>query len=556
MKSKCVRTVATWLKFQSFDMGECSGVLRNLGDDDVFNRRLEHEFHACGWHGVLNLWQGFVPILQFIFAILVDALLSYCPTLVISSICYTIGLGMLSLSTPAMTGSCKEYKAECIGLPQKILFYIALANIAVGISGQTVALVPFFQYQHERWLSRYRSEETAYECAVGSSILIGILTGIFLPLIGKERWSISFGLPAILYLLATILFLFVVRLDLYYPMTPEGSPFIKVVRVIAASVYKIFLKHPDDPTRLYEDSNKNHKIPHTPGLRFLDKAAISSGPDAYSWSICTVTEVEETKTTIRIIPLAMTFIICGLVSAIGNTYFVEQANHMNRKVGKLKVPLFFLLIIHEISKLIFNGLHSLFTYCMDKAGKKKYAPQIGMSLAMVFSILCCVIAAKVEIRRLNVIRIHGLLDKPKDTIPMSMFWLVPQFFLLAGLSSFLEQSVTVFFKDQIPPSLIKYDIYFANGVLGLGTMASVFSVHLSGKVSENGGKTGWFQDTLNKSRLDKYYWVLAALSAANLLLYVFVASFYPYKEAAEDEDYDEEDDPQNRIVLPLGMPVI
>ncbi|GLT70621.1 hypothetical protein SLA2020_426890 [Shorea laevis] len=56
-----------------------------------------------------------------------------------------------------------------------------------------------------------------------------------------------------------------------------------------------------------------------------------------------------------------------------------------------------------------------------------------MIIAMLFSILCCITAAKVETKRLDVIKIYGLLDKPDEEIPMSMFWLLPQFFLLGAL---------------------------------------------------------------------------------------------------------------------------
>lgn len=47
--------------------------------------------------------------------------------------------------------------------------------------------------------------------------------------------------------------------------------------------------------------------------------------------------------------------------------------------------------------------------------------------------------------------------------------------------------------------------------------------------------------------MDHYYWTLAALSAANLVLYVLVSFWYAYKDSrAEDEeapDYDETAEP-------------
>ena len=75
---------------------------------------------------------------------------------------------------------------------------------------------------------------------------------------------------------------------------------------------------------------------------------------------------------------------------------------------------------------------------------------------------------------------------------------------------------------------------FSHGVIGAGTVGSVLSVYVVGKVSERGGRPNWFQDTLNKSRLDNYYWTLTVLSAINLILYVLVAWWYTCRDPSED----------------------
>lgn len=146
-----------------------------------------------------------------------------------------------------------------------------------------------------------------------------------------------------------------------------------------------------------------------------------------------------------------------------------------------------------------------------------------------------------ETRRLNRIMDHGLLDKPDEMIPMSIFALLPQFMLLAAVDGIANNSIKTFFKHQTPKSVSKYLTLFSKGVLGLGTAASVLSVYVVGKVSERNQKPNWFQYTLNRSHLDRYYWVLAALSAANLVVYIIVAPFYTYKditENAEDEEVE------------------
>ena len=236
---------------------------------------------------------------------------------------------------------------------------------------------------------------------------------------------------------------------------------------------------------------------------------------------------------IRMIPMWMTFIMCGVVISIGNTYFLEQATDMNRKVGKLKVPLPVLNFFYVLVKDYFKGLYVKVT---KKVIPERYVPTFGMIVAMLFSILCCITAAEVETRRLDVIRRHGLLDKPNDSkekIPMSMFWLLPQFLLLGAVDGMSNFSIDQFFTTQAPTSMSRYMKLFSQGVIGAGTVGSVLSVYVVGKVSERGGRPNWFQDTLNKSRLDNYYWTLTVLSSINLILYVLVAWWY-----APNEDDD------------------
>lgn len=147
-----------------------------------------------------------------------------------------------------------------------------------------------------------------------------------------------------------------------------------------------------------------------------------------------------------------------------------------------------------------------------------------------------------EMKRLKVIRRYGLVDKPDDeVIPMHAAWLLLQFFLLAGLDSFLRKSILEFYRDCAPEhlqrrlddkrgndgrALWRYFNVAVDFVSGLGFLLSVLSVYIVGKLSN------WFQYTLNRSRLDRYYWLLAGLSAVNLLVFTVVAWVYMRRENA------------------------
>ncbi|KAI3676301.1 hypothetical protein L1987_85906 [Smallanthus sonchifolius] len=358
-------------------------------------------------------------------------------------------------------------------------------------------------------------------------MIVVMAGGIGLPYI--KPWSLRFGIPAISAVVATLLF-FIGWVN-YERKDPEGSPLTSTVRVFVVTARNISKPTPDP-----KDLNNDDYTHTTSTLRLFDKAAIKLQEDQQpnKWKVCNVREVEDTKIGIRLLPMWLTFIVVGIVLSIGNTYYLEQANHMDRKLGKIKVSIPIFLLFYTATSSIFAHFYSFLTTIT-----KKYTPPIGIATGMLLSVLCCITAAKVETRRLHRIRDHGLVDQPDKEIPMSIFALLPQFMLLAAVDGIANNSITGFFRHQTPEPMHKYLTYCTKGVLGLGSMASVLSVYIVGKVSERNGKPNWFQYTLNKSHLDRYYWVLAGLSAVNLVIYVIITYFYKYKESLTEDDEGE-----------------
>ncbi|XP_073063012.1 protein NRT1/ PTR FAMILY 5.5 [Primulina eburnea] len=491
--------------------------------------------HAAG---ILNIWGGIHRILPLFFLFLVDAFLGNFKMLVISSVAYSVGIGFISMSTPPVlansTGMCKEYEPQCVGHTQKVLFYIGMALVAVGMSGNLVSVKSFLEEQAEK----PGQGNERIDCF---RILGFILVALF-PVVGAialpyiKPWSLRFGIPAIC--TAVAMFMFFSGWCTYTKPCPKGSPLTNVCRVFVASASNISVPLPLDERELYNENDQEPmRFTHTRCLRCLEKAAIrlsdkSTAEQAnYRWRVCTVAAVEEAKIAIRMIPMWLTFIVIGIISSIANTYFVEQANHLNRKIGKWNVPLPIFLLFFQQAKCIFSYL-----YTKSYTAFKKYAPPIGIALAMILSVLCCITSAKIELRRLKVIRKHDLLDKPDDDIPMSIYWLLFQYFLLAGVDSLSEKGISSFYDEQAPESMKGYLNHFSQGVSGLGFMLSVLSVYAVGKISEKGGRQNWFQPTLNRSRLDRYYWVLAALGSVNFVVYIVVACCYRYKPPQQLND--------------------
>ncbi|GAA0143711.1 hypothetical protein LIER_04325 [Lithospermum erythrorhizon] len=179
------------------------------------------------------------------------------------------GLGFLTMSTAPFlansTGTCSDYKPECVDNVQKTLLYTALPLMAIGMSGHMVSLIQFMGDQFQKST----------------------------PSITLDDLSTLFGIPAICVLVATIFFLN--SSFSYVKKGPQGSPLTSMVRVIVGSVRNITKKLPDDPNDLYEIHNPNVVcLPHSRGLRCLDKAAIklaNQENENNRWKLCRVIEI-------------------------------------------------------------------------------------------------------------------------------------------------------------------------------------------------------------------------------------------------------------------------
>ena len=163
------------------------------------------------------------------------------------------GLSFLAMSTPHVlpdvARNCDAHKPGCIGDAQKVLFYTALALIAIGIAGHITSLESFLKQQMEN--------QSPGKVVAGVSVIIFPVVGcIALPYI--KPWSVRFGIPAICTVVAT--FLFTTGSCSYKPSgpLPQGSPLTTVCRVFVASAFKMF-RH---------QLQNNNQVPHTRSLRF------------------------------------------------------------------------------------------------------------------------------------------------------------------------------------------------------------------------------------------------------------------------------------------------
>ncbi|KAF4365824.1 hypothetical protein G4B88_012889 [Cannabis sativa] len=144
----------------------------------------------------------------------------------------------------------------------------------------------------------------------------------------------------------------------YRRFKPCGNPISRFSQVIVASFRKFNLKMPlNGDQELYEvdlkESERNgmRRILHSNGFKFLDRAAIIMTEDMKlittttegkstqnPWHVCTVTQVEEVKCVLRLLPIWLCTIFSSVVFVQMLSLFIEQGAVMNRRVFNFDIP--------------------------------------------------------------------------------------------------------------------------------------------------------------------------------------------------------------------------
>ncbi|CAM6105199.1 unnamed protein product [Calypogeia fissa] len=394
------------------------------------------------------------------------------------------------------------------------------------------------------------------------TVTMAMLTSLALTVYIQDSVSWGWGgaVCAILMALGTVVFLLGARF--YRSRPPSGSPLTSMVQVLVAAVRKHKYTLPENPDHLHEARKYQDKqilegaeqevLSHTDNFRFLDKAAILEESDEepdrrrrlHPWRLTTVHQVEELKILLRLGPVWLCTVVVSTAIVQAGTFTVQQALVMDRHIGKLVIPPASMTIFSVIALIAFIPFYDLVLIKLLRriTGEPKglsYLQRIGVGTFL--NIFTMVAAALVEKRR----KLHetGIMLDDQLKLPMSAFWLVPQY-LLAGLTeSFVAIGELEFFYDEAPHSVRSMSSAFLWASWGVGSFLSSAFVSLIQSATMSHGRGGWLQDDINRGHLDRFYWFLAALSLVNFVVFCYISRWYVYKNTnIYDYDSSESDD--------------
>ncbi|KAI3969232.1 hypothetical protein MKW92_034585 [Papaver armeniacum] len=232
------------------------------------------------------------------------------------------------------------------------------------------------------------------------------------------------------------------------------------------------------------------------------------------------------------LPVWATCLIYAVVFAQSSTFFTKQGSTMDRSIGpSFQIPAATLQVVISRSIVILIPIHDCFFVPIARSltGKPSgitMLRRIGSGLFL--SIISMVLAAIVEKKRLQTALDFGLIDNPKATIPMSVWWLAPQYFFFGLSDVFTMIGLQEFFYDQVPDGLRSVGLSFYLGIFGVGS----FLISIIEKITGGSNQESWFPNNLNRAHLDYFYWLLAGLSELELVIYIYFSKYYLYKKDA------------------------
>ncbi|XP_075648164.1 protein NRT1/ PTR FAMILY 5.2-like isoform X1 [Castanea sativa] len=542
LRSKTGRRKACYfiVGYEVFERMAYYGIASNLV---IYLTDKLHEGTVNSANNVTN-WAGTVWLTPILGAYIADTYLGRYWTFVIASGIYLLGMCLLTLTVSLPTlkpPSCgHEVKAVDCNKPASSLqvgiFYFALYIIAIGTGGTKPNISTMGAEQFDDFEPKERFHKLSFFNWWMFSIFFGTLfSNTFLIYIQDNvGWSLGYGLPTIGLLISVLVFL--VGTPFYRHKLPSGSPIIKITKVFVAAVSKWKVTVPNDPKELHElrleeyAKNGKYRIEYTPSLRFLDKAAVKTRA-ASPWMLCPVTQVEETKQMMKMLPILIATIIPSVITAQSNTLFIKQGATLNRSMGPhFEIPpaclQAFVTIFMLISIVIYDRFFvpTVRRYTKNPRGISLLQRLgIGLTLHVIIMVTACL----AERKRLKIARENQIFGK-SDTVPLTVFILLPQFGLVGIADAFVEVAKLELFYDQAPESMKSLGTSYFTSTLGIGNFLSSFLLKTVADITKRHGHKGWILDNLNASHLDYYYAFLAILSFLNFFFFLLIAKHFVY----------------------------
>ncbi|PIA58921.1 hypothetical protein AQUCO_00400048v1 [Aquilegia coerulea] len=467
--------------------------------------------HATEISNVVNGCTSFFPIVG---AIIADSYVGNFFVILGSSILSLLGLVLLTLTATLDSlrpKDCKEHLETCEASSQfqLAILFSAITLVSIGMGGTRFTLATMGADQFDK-----RKDQGTFFNWYFFTFYLATIIGITAIVYVEDNVSWGLGYILCLAINAIGLAIFIFGKRYYRHIKPHGSPFTSIARVIVATIRKKKVLLSSESKDYYYGDIKGTFSPAVLGptsrFRFLNRAAMKVEGDAQqqgklseSWSLCTVQQVEDFKSLIKISPLWSSSIFLHTPIAIQMGLMVLQALAMDRHIGShFSIPSSSFLVFTLLATAIALSVFDRFLFPVwKKLTHRSMTPLVRIGIGHILNIIGMACSALVESRRLHVVRTHNLTHQPSSVTPMSA---------LCTATAMISLVIAVAF-------------YLSTALIDLFQRI-----------------TGWLPDNINEGRIDNVFWMLVIIGVINFGYYSTCAMLYKYNNIVEDSEQKSE----------------
>ncbi|KAL6840135.1 hypothetical protein ACP4OV_029945 [Aristida adscensionis] len=452
----------------------------------------------------VNAWAGTVQVLPLVGALAADSHLGRYRGVVAAGVLYLLSLGILTASTAVRTPQ-PHPRTSPPSTAWLTFFYVALYLLALaqGFHRPCAEALGADQFAPSDGDPSARASRSSYFNWFHFSISWGyaIATAGLSYVEDNVGWTLGFGVCWATMVLYLAVFLLGTRR--YRAERPvDGGRFAGTVQAWAAWLFR--------------------------------------RKDATAAERLLAPEPEEGKGFVRkLLPIWLTSLVFAAIMSQQFTLFTKQGSTLDRRIGGatgLVVPPAALQCLCSIT---FIAMLPLYDRALVPLARRLTGHQAGVTMlerigaGMATSGVAMAVAALVEARRLRVARDAGQVDQPDVAVPMSLWWVVPQYVLLGLAGVLAEVGLEEFFYDQVPDALRSVGLALSLSAMGAGNYASGMLVSAIDWATRSSTGESWFCDNLNRAHLDYFYWLLAGLAAVEVTVFLHLANRYVYKNKGD-----------------------
>ncbi|KAK9927893.1 hypothetical protein M0R45_025056 [Rubus argutus] len=528
----------------------------------LFLTRVLQQNNATAANSV-SKWTGTVYIFSLVGAFLSDSYWGRYKTCAIFQIIFVIGVASLSLTSQLFLlnpKGCGSQESPC-GTHENYeiaLFYLSIYLVALGIGGYQPNIATFGADQFDEEDCREGHSKVAFFSYFYLAMNLGSLfSNTILGYFEDEGiWAIGFWASTASAFAALVLFLG--GTTRYRHFKPNGNPLARFCQVLVAAVKKAKVQMPQGGEELYQEERKeasmngNRKILYTHGFKFLDRAAYISSRDLDNqkqglhslWRLCPITQVEEVKCILRLLPIWLCTILYSVVFTQMASLFVEQGAAMKTTVSNFRIPPASMSSFDIVSVAVFiffyRRILDPLVSKIRKSDSRGLTELQRMGIGLVIAIMAMVSAGIVECYRLKYAKKEC--THCDGSSSLSIFWQIPQYAFIGASEVFMYVGQLEFFNAQAPDGLKSFGSALCMTSISLGNYVSSLLVSMVMKISTEDHMPGWIPGNLNKGHLDWFYFLLAALTSIDLVIYIACAKWY---KCIKLEGRFEENEPEN-----------